>query len=218
VFWPLALFVAVEIFARTEWPAGRRWVLLRFAGLLPVAGVAAVVSYRHLSGLLAFYNDDRLTVLIGPLAVDGLMVMATGALIATSRRRRPVDREPVAGHVATDTAPAAVTAATPAAIERPSEPVAMDGHVAIERPSEPVAMDGHVAIEPAKLRPPVRPPVATDTAKLVAKLVAKDPAIDAATVAKRLSVSERTARRHLAATRPATPVNGHVPDLTEVTP
>jgi hypothetical protein len=94
----------------------------------------------------------------------------------------------------------------------------MDGHVAIERPSEPVAMDGHVAIEPAKLRPPVRPPVATDTAKLVAKLVAKDPAIDAATVAKRLSVSERTARRHLAATRPATPVNGHVPDLTEVTP
>src|SRR3954464_1236053 len=52
VFWPVALFVAVEIFARVGWPPGHRWVVLRFGGLLPVALVAAVVSYRHLSGLL----------------------------------------------------------------------------------------------------------------------------------------------------------------------
>jgi hypothetical protein len=87
VFWPVALFVAIEILARVAWPDGRRWVVLRFGGLLPVAAVAAVVSYRHLSGLLTFYGEDGLTVLIGPLAVDGLMVMATGALIATSRAR-----------------------------------------------------------------------------------------------------------------------------------
>jgi hypothetical protein len=30
-----------------------------------------MVSYRHLSGLLAFYGEDPLTVLIGPLAADG---------------------------------------------------------------------------------------------------------------------------------------------------
>jgi hypothetical protein len=87
VFWPLALFVAVEIFARITWPTGQRWTALRFLGLLPVALVAAVVSYRHLSGLLAYYHEDALTATIGPLAVDGLMVMATGALIATSARR-----------------------------------------------------------------------------------------------------------------------------------
>jgi len=86
MFWPAALYVAVEIFARIPWPAGRRWIALRFLGLLPVAVVAAVVSYRHLSGLLAFYGEDALTVAIGPLAVDGLMVMATGALIATGAR------------------------------------------------------------------------------------------------------------------------------------
>jgi hypothetical protein len=89
VFWPVALFVAIEILARTPWRTGHRWVLVRFGGLLPVAVVAAVVSYRHLAGLLAYYREDALTATIGPLAVDGLMVMATAALIATSGRYRP---------------------------------------------------------------------------------------------------------------------------------
>lgn len=88
VFWPVALFVAIEIMARTTWPDGKRWVLLRFGGLAPVAVVAAVVSYRHLSGLLAFYGEDWMTVRFGPLAVDGLMVMATGALLAANARPR----------------------------------------------------------------------------------------------------------------------------------
>jgi hypothetical protein len=85
-FWPIAVLVAVEILARVSWPSGARWVALRWAGLVPVATVAAIVSYRHLAALLAFYGDDRITAGLGPLAVDGLMVMATGALIATSRQ------------------------------------------------------------------------------------------------------------------------------------
>src|SRR3954451_10234016 len=48
VFWPVFLFVAVEILARVAWPHGRRWQLLRFGGIAPVAFVAALVSYRHL--------------------------------------------------------------------------------------------------------------------------------------------------------------------------
>jgi hypothetical protein len=86
VVWPLALFVAVEILARTPWPVGWRWVVLRGLGLVPVALVAAFVSYRHLSGLLAYYHEDPLTAAIGPLAVDGLMVMATAALLAANQR------------------------------------------------------------------------------------------------------------------------------------
>ncbi len=85
VFWPVSLFVAIEILARIDWPAGKRWIAVRYLGLLPVALVAAVVSYRHLSGLLVFYGEDPLTATIGPLAVDGLMVMATGALLAARR-------------------------------------------------------------------------------------------------------------------------------------
>ncbi len=87
VFWPVALIMALELMARTPWPAGWSWVAVRWLGLLPVAVVAAVVSYRHLSGLLGFYREDALTATIGPLAVDGLMVMASGALLATSARR-----------------------------------------------------------------------------------------------------------------------------------
>ena len=83
VFWPVALLVAIEVLARVSWPAGGRWLVVRFGGLGPVAVVAAVVSYRHLSGLLGFYGEDGITSTVGPLAVDGLMVMATGALLAT---------------------------------------------------------------------------------------------------------------------------------------
>src|SRR5690349_10324992 len=57
VFWPVALFVATEILTRVAWPKGWTWRLLRWAGMLPVAAVAALVSYRHLSGLLAFYGE-----------------------------------------------------------------------------------------------------------------------------------------------------------------
>ena len=101
VFWPVALLVAIEVLARVAWPAGARWLVVRFGGLGPVALVAAVVSYRHLSGLLSFYGEDGITSTVGPLAVDGLMVMATGALLATrpggarpavGQRRAPVPR------------------------------------------------------------------------------------------------------------------------------
>ncbi|MFY1649897.1 DUF2637 domain-containing protein [Solwaraspora sp. WMMB762] len=92
VFWPIALFVAVEILTRIAWGDGFWWFLARVVGVLPVALVAAVVSYRHLSGLLAHFGEDPMTVAIGPLAVDGLMVMASAALMVTSRNR-PGDRK-----------------------------------------------------------------------------------------------------------------------------
>lgn len=87
-FWPAALFVAVEILARVGWPDQRRWSLLRWGGLVPLALVAAVVSYRHLSGLLGFYGEDGVTVAFGPLAVDGLMVVSTTALLALAGTSR----------------------------------------------------------------------------------------------------------------------------------
>ncbi|MFG1844078.1 DUF2637 domain-containing protein [Micromonospora carbonacea] len=88
VFWPVALFVAVEILTRIPWGEGFSSVVARVAGALPVAVVAAVVSYRHLSGLLEHFGEDPLTIAIGPLAVDGLMVMASAALLVTNRRSR----------------------------------------------------------------------------------------------------------------------------------
>jgi hypothetical protein len=85
-FWPMALLLAVEVLARVDWPTERRWTALRWGGVTPVAVVAAIVSYLHLSGLLHWYGEESLTVAIGPAAVDGLMVISTGALLALASR------------------------------------------------------------------------------------------------------------------------------------
>jgi hypothetical protein len=174
VFWPIAVFFAVEILARVAWPNGRTWTALRFLGLLPVALVAAVVSYRHLSGLLAFYGEDHLTVVIGPLAVDGLMVMATGALIATGRRRPQPEPSPEAA-----TAPQPEPIQTPAVV--PPEPA---------RPAPaPVA---EVKAQVRKTAPKRQP----SAAQRIAAAVARSPKASDATIAARLGLSEATVKRH----------------------
>jgi hypothetical protein len=102
MLWPIFLLVAVEILSRVDWPTGPVWICVRWIGLLPVACVAALVSYRHMSGLLTAWHEDYLTAMVGPLAVDGLMVMATAALVAT----RPVpDPDSTAEAIAESTDP-----------------------------------------------------------------------------------------------------------------
>jgi hypothetical protein len=189
VFWPVALFVAVEIFARICWPDGRPWTALRFLGLLPVAVVAAVVSYRHLSGLMVFYSEDTLTATIGPLAVDGLMVMATGALIATSTRRA-VALPTTAEATRPEIAPEPTAVVDPAPAPPTAEPVA---DVAEPKPARPV---------PVK-RAPKRQPSA---AERVAKAAARTPTATAAQIAARLKLSERTVQRHMPKPAPSTSV------------
>ena len=162
VFWPVALFVAIETLARTGWPEGLRWLGLRWLGLLPVAAVAAVVSYRHLSGLLAFYGEDALTVRIGPLAVDGLMVVATGALIATAR----------------PAVPAGLGAGTGSGAGARGPRRARGQAGAASRPRAAGRVPG--------------------TAAAVAQLRGRHPDMPPAEIARRLGVTERTVRRHMA--------------------
>jgi hypothetical protein len=115
VVWPVFLFVAVEILARTPWPRGWSWHLVRWAGLLPVAGVAAFVSYRHLSGLLQHYGEEPIVQFIGPLAVDGLMIMATAALMAGGRAARSTAHVPTTSTTAVQPQPVPTPTVQPAA-------------------------------------------------------------------------------------------------------
>jgi hypothetical protein len=189
IFWPVALFVAVEILARVAWPTGRRWTALRFAGLLPVALVAAFVSYKHLAGLLVFYGEDNLTAMLGPLAVDGLMVMATGALLATATRRP-------AAAVTPETVTTDATVTAPEVTALPVADVTPAPAVTVKR-----APAKRVARKPA-------------SAEKVAKAAAKLPGASVAAIAAKADVSESTARRHLAAmTSPSAPVPAETPDL-----
>jgi hypothetical protein len=90
VFWPVALLIGIEVVARTPWrqQLGWNWETVARLGLVPVAAVAAMVSYLHLSGLLLFYGEGDATSYVGPAAIDGLMILCSGALIATAGRRR----------------------------------------------------------------------------------------------------------------------------------
>jgi hypothetical protein len=164
IVWPVFLFVAVEILARVAWPTGLTWQAIRWAGMLPVAAVAALVSYRHLSGLLAYYGEEPIVCVLGPLAVDGLMVMATGAILATGQ-----PTSTVVSAEATDTirpAPTPPAVSTP----HPATPETADGIFLAEavptsapalpepaRPEFPTPADVAARITPAPASTPDRP-------------------------------------------------------------
>jgi hypothetical protein len=175
VVWPVFLFVALEIFVRVRWPRGVTWWLARWVGLLPVAGLAALVSYRHLSGLLAHYGEEPIVYYAGPLAVDGLMVMATGALVAASRYRKTNAPEE------TPAQPVPVPA-TPSIIAAPSGSVAPSP---IQPPTVPAAKP-----EPA---PPV--PAAPTPAVVATRAAATRPTRDQAASAPVSRPGTRAATR-----------------------
>lgn len=84
-FWPLALMLTVEILTRVRWQIGWTWAFAKIAALILVAVVAAALSYRHLAGLMTYWGEDRFNAHLGPLAVDGLMLIAATALLSISR-------------------------------------------------------------------------------------------------------------------------------------
>jgi hypothetical protein len=180
--WPAILFVAVEVLIWNS-QVGRRgwaWAALLYGGMAPVAAVAAVVSYRHMSGLLAFYGEDSVTATLGPVAVDGLMVMAATVLSATARHRTDVA---TAGTVpAREAVPEVVATATPPDVATP------------------------VPATPARVATRPRRQVATpdaDPAVTVAAARATDPELSQNAVAVATGIPRSTVRRYWDQTTPA---------------
>lgn len=96
-FWPTALLLSVEILVRVRWQPQKRWTIARFAGLIVVSIVAAILSYLHLRSLLMFWQYGEFQATIGPLAVDGLMLIAASALLSISHESPVV--QPVTAQV-----------------------------------------------------------------------------------------------------------------------
>lgn len=90
---PAALWLVVEMIARVDWKPGRRWILGRWIGAGAVASVAAVASYVHQRELFHRYGETWLTASIIPLAIDGLLLVASTAL-AGMRSEVPAAAEP----------------------------------------------------------------------------------------------------------------------------
>jgi uncharacterized protein DUF2637 len=93
IMWPLMVWAGVELFVRLPWQAVLTHRLVRWVGILLVAAIAALVSYRHLRGLLVADGEEWTVYTFGPLAVDGLMLMSTLGLLLT-RSLKGTDETP----------------------------------------------------------------------------------------------------------------------------
>lgn len=80
---PVMLFAAVRAVTVIRWPHQRRWALWRWCGVVPAAALAGYMSWSHMSGLLRWLGEDWLVCVLAWLAVDGLMLLGTGGLLAT---------------------------------------------------------------------------------------------------------------------------------------
>jgi hypothetical protein len=191
VFWPIALFVAIEMLARVRWRTGALWIAVRYVGLVPVAVVAAIVSYQHLSGLLGTYGENRLTVVIGPLAVDGLMVLSAAAVMSTSPRNTP--------DIGPDTAFSDVKAdiSEQASDIEPGEAEDEAPDIRPDDVPDKTPDTKRRRKQPARRR--------KTTAEKVADLADKNPDMTPLEMAKKLRVTDRTVRRYL-------PAQGTAPD------
>jgi hypothetical protein len=80
--WPIGLLLSVEVLSRVRWPRGWQWTLARFAGTGTVALGSAIISYGHLRDVLLAWQYDPLAAAVGPLVLDGLMIISGFALLA----------------------------------------------------------------------------------------------------------------------------------------
>ena len=93
--WPVSLFIALEVIARVSWPNKLIYRITRYGGLTTVASIAALLSYKHMSALLGAYGEDPFSAALGPLVIDGLLVVCSVALLAIADNvRRQLSREP----------------------------------------------------------------------------------------------------------------------------
>lgn len=181
-FAPLAVYASVEVLARVAWRHGFWWGLGRWCGSLTVGLVAAVASYVHQRSLLLTYGEEPLPATLIPLSVDGLMLLATVALIGMGGRGEA---------------------------EGEAEEEAPDAEAEPEATAPP-APEAQPEARPARNRKPRPETNRNDTAARVARERKRNPEATQAEIAAKLKVTDRTARKYW--TTDATPSpNGKVP-------
>lgn len=84
--WPIGLLISVEVLSRVSWRSGPMWALARYGGAGTVAIGSGVISYGHLREVLLAWGYGHPGAEVGPLVLDGLMVVCGFALLSMSRR------------------------------------------------------------------------------------------------------------------------------------
>lgn len=122
---PVALLITVELVSRI--PIYRRWLgVVRIGATFAIAGIAAWVSWHHMSAVVARYGETGTVPYLLPLSVDGLIVVASVSLVELAGRRR--DTGPGLVRPETHTGPAGIPVAPAGTLPEttvaaPAEPV-----------------------------------------------------------------------------------------------
>ncbi|NNH75861.1 helix-turn-helix domain-containing protein [Nocardia uniformis] len=80
--WPIGLLLSVEVLSRAQWRHGRWWRMARYGGAGTVALGSAIISYGHVRDVLLAWGYGPLGASVGPLTLDGLMVVSGFALLS----------------------------------------------------------------------------------------------------------------------------------------
>jgi len=83
VGWPALVILAIEMFVTPRWSSKTMFQVWRWFGCLTVGGMAMVVSWTHLHDLMASRGQLAIVTILGPLAIDGMAIMATGLILST---------------------------------------------------------------------------------------------------------------------------------------
>ncbi|WP_051793365.1 hypothetical protein [Kibdelosporangium aridum] len=86
--WPVGLLLSVEVLSRVTWRPGWLWGLARYGGAGAVALGSAVISYGHVREVLLAWGYGHPGAEVGPLVLDGLMVVSGFALLAMAGGHR----------------------------------------------------------------------------------------------------------------------------------
>jgi hypothetical protein len=130
--WPILSFLAIEIIVRIVWRRTWAHALARLFILGP-AVPAVIVSYEHQERLLGMMGESGIVQAIGPLAIDGLMIGCTLALLFTRPTLTPPASEPAPAEaeIEQDPIPAPVEVPAIERAPRAPRPPAADGARAI---------------------------------------------------------------------------------------
>ncbi|BAW08741.1 terminase gpP N-terminus-related DNA-binding protein [Nocardia seriolae] len=195
--WPIGLVLSIEVLSRVAWRRGPGWSLARFGGAGTVAVGSAVISYSHVRDVLLAWGYGHPAAEVGPLTLDGLMVVCGFALLSltpqattqASRDSAPQLAAPHHGRVAARKYPASQEVSLAAQIEAIGEPV---------RPvvEQVAAVSGQV--DTAAEEPVRGEDIKADTRRQRARELHAQ-GWTHARIAAELAVSKRTVRRYLSA-------------------
>jgi len=80
---PVLVILTIEMFVSRRWATSWGFQALRWFGCLAIGSMAMIVSWLHLHDLMATRGQLQLVAILGPLAIDGMAVMATGLILST---------------------------------------------------------------------------------------------------------------------------------------